>query len=127
MCRGYQQGGLLSRQGVRVKLFEANDKLGGCCATTTIEGYTFNDGAVYLGFPGILDHVFERLDLDRRSILPLRKTAAHQTTLPDGTVVSIGDKFKVTVNKKVGKLDTVRLQRELEQRAEEMGTRSPAL
>lgn len=111
---GLSAGGLLSRQGVRVKLFEANDKLGGCCANTNIGGYTFNDGAVYLGLPGILDHVFERLDLDRRSILPLRKITAHQTTLPDGTVVSIGDKFKVTVNKRVGEVDTVRLQRELD-------------
>jgi phytoene desaturase len=110
---GLSAGGLLSRQGLRVKLFEANDKLGGCCATTQIGGYTFNDGAVYLGFPEILDHVFERLGLDRPSILPLRKIAAHQTTLPDGTVVCIGDKFKAKVNKKVGKAETVRLQREL--------------
>jgi len=110
---GLSAGGLLSRQGVRVKLFEANGKLGGLCATTKIKGYTFNDGAVYLGLPGILDHVFERLDLDRRSILPLRKIAAHQTTLPDGTVVSIGDRFKVTVKKRVGEVDTVRLQGEL--------------
>jgi phytoene dehydrogenase-like protein len=28
--------GLLSRKGLKVKLFEANDKLGGCCANTTI-------------------------------------------------------------------------------------------
>ena len=110
---GLSAGGLLSRQGMRVKLFEANDKLGGLCATTKIGGYTFNDGAVYLAFPGILDRVFKRLGLDRRSILPLRKITAHQTTLPDGTVVSIGDKFKVTVNKRVGKTETVRLQREL--------------
>jgi phytoene desaturase len=110
---GLSAGGLLSRQGVRVKLFEANDKLGGLCAATKIGGYTFNDGAVYLAFPGILDHVFKRLDLDRHSILPLRKITAHQTTLSDGTIVTIGDKFKVSVNKKVGKTETVRLKREL--------------
>jgi phytoene desaturase len=110
---GLSAGGLLSRQGVRVKLFEANDKLGGLCATTKIKGYTFNDGAVYLGLPGILDYVFEKLDLESRSILPMRKIAAHQTILPDGTAVSIGDKFKVTVNKKVGEVDTTLLQMEL--------------
>jgi len=110
---GLSAGGLLSRHGLRVKLFEANDKLGGLCATTKIKGYTFNDGAVYLGLPGILDHVFKKLALDRRSILPLRKIGAHQTMLPNGTAVSIGDKFKVGVNKRVGKTDTVRLQREL--------------
>jgi phytoene desaturase len=110
---GLSAGGLLSRQGIKVKLFEANDKLGGLCATTKIAGYTFNDGAVYLALPAILDHVFERVGLDRRSILPLRKIGPHQATLPDGTVVSIGEKFKVNVNRTVGKTDTVRLGREL--------------
>src|SRR5512139_2553730 len=99
---GLSAGGLLSRQGMRVKLFEANDKLGGLCATSRIGDYTFNDGAVYLALPGILDHVFERVGLNRRSILPLRKIASHQSTLPDGTVVSFGDNFKVSVNKRVG-------------------------
>jgi phytoene dehydrogenase-like protein len=111
---GLSAGTLLSRHGVRVKLFEANDKLGGCCANTNIGEYTFNDGAVYLSLPGILDHAFERLGLDRRSILPLRKIASHQTTLPDGTVVSMGANFEVTVNKMVGKVETVRLHTELD-------------
>jgi phytoene dehydrogenase-like protein len=110
---GLSAGGLLSRQGVRVKLFEANDKLGGLCATSKIGDYTFNDGAVYLALPGILDNVFERVGLNRSSILPLRKIASHQTTLPDGTVVSFGDKFKVSVNKRVGKRVADRLEREL--------------
>ena len=109
---GYRQADC-SQKGVRVKIFEANDKLGGCCATTNIGGYTFNDGAVYLCFPGILDRVFKRLDLDRPSILPWRKIKAHQTTLPDGTCVSMGDKPKVKVNQRMGETDTVRLQREL--------------
>jgi len=110
---GLSAGGLLSRQGVRVKLFEANDKLGGLCATSKIGDYTFNDGAVYLALPGILDHVFDKVGLNRRSILPLRKITSHRTTLPDGTVVSIGDKFKVSVKKKAGKTDPFRLRREL--------------
>jgi phytoene dehydrogenase-like protein len=110
---GLSAGGLLARQGVRVKLFEANDKLGGCCATTNIGGYTFNDGAVYLCLPGILDHVFDKLNLDRRSIVPLRKVTAHQTTLPDGTVIFMGGKPKVKVNQRAGGMDSVRLQREL--------------
>ncbi len=110
---GLSAGALLSRQGIRVKLFEANDKLGGCCANTEIQGYTFNDGAGYLCLPGILDHVFEKLDLDRPSILPLRKIKAHQTILPDGTVVFLGGKPKVKVKQRVGEVDTVRLQSEL--------------
>lgn len=110
---GLSAGGLLSRQGVRVKLFEANDKLGGCCANTTIGGYTFNDGAGYLCLPGILDHVFEKLDLDRPSLLPLRRVAAHRTTLPDGTVVFLGGKPRLKVDERAGEVDPARLQREL--------------
>ena len=49
---GLSAGELLSRKGLRVKLFEANDKLGGSCANTEIGGYTFHDGALYLAFPG---------------------------------------------------------------------------
>ena len=33
---GLAAGGLLARAGIQVKLFEANDKIGGCCATTTM-------------------------------------------------------------------------------------------
>jgi phytoene desaturase len=110
---GLSTGALLSRQGVRVKLFEANDKLGGCCANTTIAGYTFNDGAGYLCLPGILDHVFEKLDLDRPSLLPLRRVSAHRTTLSDGTVVFLGGKPKLKVDQRAGEVDPARLQREL--------------
>ena len=110
---GLSAGALLSRQGMKVKLFEANDKLGGLCATTKIGGYTFNDGAVYLVLPGILENVFKRVGLDRRSILPLRKIISHKSTLPDGTVVSISDRFKVTVSRATGRTDRVRLEREL--------------
>ncbi len=37
---GLSTGALLSRKGMRVKLFEANDKLGGSCANTYLDGYT---------------------------------------------------------------------------------------
>lgn len=111
---GLSAGGLLSRRGLRVKLFEANEKLGGCCANTNIGGYTFNDGALYLALPGMLDHVFERLGLDRSSVLPLRKIVANETTtLPDGTVVSIADGLKVTVKKRDGQANRTTLEKEL--------------
>ena len=59
---GLTAGGLLSQKGFKVKLFEANDKLGGCCANTNIEGYTFHDGAMFLTFPSILDYLYEKLE-----------------------------------------------------------------
>jgi len=110
---GLSAGGLLARKGMRVKVFEARDKLGGCCANTIIGGYTFNDGAGYLCFPRVLDHVFEKLDLDRRSILPLRKAETQKTTLSDSTVVTLGGKDRVTVRRKTGEVGAVRLQEEL--------------
>ncbi|MBI3378552.1 MAG: NAD(P)/FAD-dependent oxidoreductase [Nitrospirae bacterium] len=111
---GLSAGGLLSQKGMRVKLFEANDKLGGCCANTDIDGYTFHDGALYLAFPGILEHVFERLGLDRSSLLPLRKIITMQTTtLPDGTVVSFGNGLEVTIRRK-GEAKEGQLQKELD-------------
>lgn len=111
---GLSAGGLLSRKGLKVKLFEANEKLGGCCANTNLAGYTFNDGALYLALPGLLDHVFERLGLDRPSLLPLRKIIANETTtLPDGTVVSIFDGLNVTVKKSNGEVNRTKLEKEL--------------
>ena len=112
---GLAAGGLLSRRGLKVKLFEANGKLGGCCANTNLEGYTFNDGALYLPLPGTLEHVFERLGLDRPSLLPLRKITANQTTtLPDGTVVTIGDGLDVTIERSKGTVNQAKLQKELD-------------
>jgi phytoene desaturase len=87
---GIAAGGALARRGWQVTLFEANDKLGGCCATSLIGGYRFDDGALYLAMPALLDRVFERLDLDRPSLVPLREVTAPQvTTLADGTEVSL--------------------------------------
>ncbi len=112
---GLSAGGLLSRKGLRVKLFEANAKLGGSCANTSLGGYTFHDGALYLAFPGILEHVFEKLGLNRASLLPLRKITANQTTtLPDGTVVTFGNGLDVTVSGQKGDAKHIQLQRELD-------------
>lgn len=95
---GLAAGVFLSRRGFDVKLFEANEKLGGCCATTRLRGYTFNDGALYVAVPAILDRAFARLGLDRPTLVPLRRIVATQATrLPDGTVVSMAD-GRVTVH-----------------------------
>lgn len=104
----------LCAAGMEVKLFEANDKVGGCCATTRIDGYTFNDGAVYLIMPQMLDHLFKALGLDRPSLLPLRNTSAIQSsTLPDGTLVDIGNGPGIVVNSLRGDVDTARANREV--------------
>jgi pimeloyl-ACP methyl ester carboxylesterase len=75
---GLAAGVALSRHGFRVKLFEANEKIGDCYATTQLRGFTFNDGAMYVAVPEILDKAFEKLGLDRRSAVPLRRIVAKQ-------------------------------------------------
>ena len=111
---GLSAAALLSRGGLEVKLFEANAKVGGCCATTSLRGYTFNDGALYLALPGLLDHLFDKIGLDRSSSLPLRKISANQTTsLPDGTTVTIGDGLDIKIEDGSGAIDHARLQEEL--------------
>jgi phytoene dehydrogenase-like protein len=77
---GLAAAGLLARRGMNIKLFEARDKLGGCCANTKLDGYSFNDGAMYLAMPGMLEFVFEQLGLDRAALLPLRKITKNMTS-----------------------------------------------
>src|SRR5512140_3936803 len=89
---------LLCLRGMTVKLYEANGKLGGCCATTRVGGYTFNDGALFLALPGMLDQLFRRLELDRSSLLPLRRISALQrTVLPDGTVLTFDAEAGISI------------------------------
>jgi phytoene desaturase len=95
---GLTAANLLARDGLEVAICEAAGKLGGSCASTTLTGYTFNDGAVYLAVISVLDHVFQKLGLNRAELLPLRKiTSISSTTLPDGTVVNLGKELDVTV------------------------------
>jgi phytoene dehydrogenase-like protein len=89
---GLAAGIHLARNGYRARIFEANDKVGGCCATTQVDGFTFNDGALYLALPGLLDTAFAKLGLERAQRLPLRRIVASRTThLADGRVVTIAD------------------------------------
>jgi phytoene desaturase len=109
---GLTAANLLACTGISVRVFEANDKVGGCCATTTVDGYTFHDGAVFLGIVDLLDHAFATIGLKRAELLPLRRiTAGSSTTLPDGTIVALGEGSKLTVTGRA--VDVNRLQDEL--------------
>lgn len=106
---------LLCLRGVTVKLYESNDKLGGCCATTRVGGYTFNDGAMFIALPGMLDLLFQRLELERSSLLPLRRISALQkTVLPDGTIVTFGEDANISVDGDGGAAVTTKAREELE-------------
>ncbi len=111
---GLSAARLLSLNGVSVSLFEANDKLGGCCATSKIDGYTFNDGAIYIAIPEMLDSLFTSLGLDRKHLLPLRRiTALQSATLPDGTIVDIRAGPEFLIQSSPRKASALKLQREI--------------
>src|SRR6266567_1259390 len=102
-------------RGMTVKLYETNGKLGGCCATTRVGGYTFNDGALFLALPGMLDQLFQRLELDRSSLLPLRRISALQrTVMPDGTVITFGEEADILVEGDGGTEATAKAGEELQ-------------
>lgn len=106
---------MLCLKGVAVKLYETNGKLGGCCATTCVGGFTFNDGALFLAFPGMLDQLFQRLALDRSSLLPLRRiSTAQKTVLPDGTIVTLGDAGDISFEGDKGTAVTAKAREELQ-------------
>ena len=79
----------LSRQGIGVQVLEAASKIGGCCGTTDLGGYHFNDGAQYIMLPQLVRLILDHLGIDSAR-LPLRR--AHtplQTELDDGTRVRL--------------------------------------
>jgi len=112
---GLTAGALLAKKGLQVQLFEARDKTGGCCATTSVDGFTFNDGALCLILPNVLEHAFSRLGLQREACLPLRKiSASHTTTLPDGATVTVGEGVQVSLEGGRERVDAGRLRAEIE-------------
>ena len=114
---GLAAANLLKRNGFAVVIFEAGSKVGGCCATTAVEGYTFHDGAVYLVLLGIVDHAFAKVGLNRIEHLPLRKINAKSfATLPDQSVVTLGEDPDLTVTGRA--IDQERARGELRQMLE---------
>lgn len=112
---GLAAGIHLARQGFGVTVLEANDVIGGCCSTTDVEGYRFNNGAMYVAVPRLIDHAFSRLGLDRQALVPLRRIAVPQTSvLPSGTRVTFVDKGTARIEGDNGAARTRVLQAELE-------------
>ncbi|OVZ65585.1 MULTISPECIES: NAD(P)/FAD-dependent oxidoreductase [unclassified Pigmentiphaga] len=80
----------LARQGVDVVLAEAGEEVGGCCSTVSEQGFTFNNGAVYVAVPSLLRSGFARLGMDVEREIELAAIARpHATHLDDGTVVRL--------------------------------------
>ncbi|WP_368564305.1 phytoene desaturase family protein [Pseudoxanthomonas sp. UTMC 1351] len=80
----------LARSGRRVTVLEASDAIGGCCSTRTMDGYTFNNGALYVAVPSLLRAAFGRLGIDFDSEVSLVSIANPQrTVLDNGTTVHL--------------------------------------
>lgn len=80
----------LARAGRPVLLLEAGEAAGGCCSTARVDGFTFNNGAIYVAVPSLLRRAFDSLGLDFDADVPLVRIAQpHETHLEDGTVVRL--------------------------------------
>nr|WP_255682194.1 NAD(P)/FAD-dependent oxidoreductase [Luteimonas sp. BDR2-5] len=87
---GLSAANALARAGHRVVLAEAGDAHGGCCSTTAVDGFTFNNGAVYVAVPSLLRRGFARLGLDLDAELRLVAIADPiESHLEDGSVVHL--------------------------------------
>lgn len=82
----------LSNNGIPAVVIEAGEAIGGCCSTELVDGFRFNNGAVYGAVPSLLKHAFSRLDIDPDSHLRLRPIAVPQLSiLESGTRVFTTD------------------------------------
>lgn len=81
---------LLARNDRPVVVVEASDEAGGCCSTTKHNGFTFNNGAVYVAVPSLIRASFRRLGLDfDREVPMVHIERPHVTHLENGTAVHL--------------------------------------
>ncbi|MBR8385136.1 NAD(P)/FAD-dependent oxidoreductase [Burkholderia cenocepacia] len=81
---------MLARSDRPVVIVEASAEAGGCCSTTTANGFTFNNGAMYVAVPSLIRASFRRLGLDfDREVPMVAIERPHVTHLDNGTVVHL--------------------------------------
>ncbi len=71
----------LGNRGRSVTVLEAGAEAGGCCSTTDVDGFRFNNGAIYVTTPASLRRIFGRLDMDLDACLRLRAIATPQLSI----------------------------------------------
>ena len=108
---GLSAAAWLARHGVPVVVLEAAAKVGGCCGTTVMEGYRFNDGAQFLMLPQLMARIFDQLGIDASGLPLHRARTPLLTELTDGTIVHIGADLHVSCPR--GGIDTGRAEAEL--------------
>ncbi|RQS14560.1 NAD(P)/FAD-dependent oxidoreductase [Burkholderia sp. Bp9002] len=81
---------MLARSDRPVVVVEASEEAGGCCSTTTANGFTFNNGAMYVAVPSLIRAAFLRLGLDFDREVPIVAIERpHVTHLDNGTAVHL--------------------------------------
>ncbi|MET3620175.1 phytoene desaturase family protein [Burkholderia ambifaria] len=81
---------MLARDDTPVVIVEASAEAGGCCSTTSSNGFTFNNGAMYVAVPSLARASFRRLGLDFDREVPTAPIERpHVTHLDNGTVVHL--------------------------------------
>ncbi|KVH54544.1 phytoene dehydrogenase [Burkholderia sp. MSMB1072] len=81
---------MLARGDKPVVIVEASDEAGGCCSTTTKNGFTFNNGAMYVAVPSLIRASFRRLGLDfDREVPMVAIERPHVTHLDNGTTIHL--------------------------------------
>lgn len=101
----------LARHGVPVRVLEARPHPGGCCGTTDIEGFRFNDGAQYIMLPQLVWQVLEHLDIDPARVPLARARTPLYTELGDGTRLQLHPDVQLEVL--AGRVDSGRAQAEI--------------
>ena len=119
---GLAAANALARAGERVVLVEAGDSPGGCCSTTTRDGFRFNNGAVYLAVPSLLRRGFAQLGLDLDADVRLVGIAHPlESHLDDGTVVRLASARDASVEGPDATARTALLQHGLERLQRQWG------
>lgn len=105
----------LCNGGREVVVLEAGAHAGGCCSTADVDGFRFNNGALYVATPSLLRHAFARLDLDLDACVRLHRIVVPQlsvldsgtrvfTTTADGSWVEGDDKRTARLRAELGDL-----------------------
>jgi len=92
---GLTAAAALARAGMDVTVLEARSSVGGCCGTTDVCGYRFNDGAQFIMLPQLVRMVLEHLGIDPGLLALHRARTPLRTELADGTCVLLHPDLRV--------------------------------
>jgi phytoene desaturase len=82
---GLSCAAFLAKAGLNVLIIEALDRIGGVCHTTKVDGFSFEDGALWLSMDYLCHETFACLGVDFDTLVPTTKNnPTTRCILPDG-------------------------------------------